>query len=61
MMKLLQRGVLRGMFSDINKEPIQTVAEIISKKAINHDCYIYQLKFIDRAFELSIGQHFRIA
>ncbi len=48
------------MFSEANKEPIQTVAEIVQKKAINHDCYIYKFKFIDRPFDLGIGQHFRI-
>ena len=30
------------------------------KKAINHDCYVYKLKFVENPFKLSIGQHFRI-
>jgi hypothetical protein len=41
-------------------EPILTAAQIVDKKAINHDSYIYKLKFIDRAFQLGIGEHFRI-
>lgn len=34
--------------------------EIIEKIPLNHDCYVYKLKFIGQAFQLTIGEHFRI-
>lgn len=43
-----------------SSEPILTTTQIIAKTAVNHDSYIYKLKFVDQPFRLSIGQHFRI-
>ena len=37
-------------FITLTTEPIKTSATIIEKKPINHDCYIYRLKFDDRSF-----------
>lgn len=48
------------LYSSLPYAPIQTAATIISKTKINHDCYIYRLKFIDHPFELKVGEHFRI-
>ena len=52
--------MMRCMFTQTRKEPIQTTAEIISKTPINHDSYIYKLKYVDMPLELGIGEHFRI-
>jgi NAD(P)H-flavin reductase len=41
-------------------QPNKSKLEIVDKKKINHDCYIYSLKWADEPFFLSIGQHFRI-
>jgi hypothetical protein len=46
--------------SSLKEEPILTIVQLIDKKPINHDSYIFKLKFIDRPFRLGIGQHFRI-
>ena len=56
---MLKTFYLRYLFNQF-REPIKTSAELVEKNKINHDCYIYRLKFIDRAFELKIGEHFRI-
>ncbi len=32
----------------------------MGKRKINHDCYIYDLKWAGPYFYLGIGQHFRI-
>lgn len=42
------------------QKPIVSKLQISEKTAINHDCYIYKLKFVDEEFALQIGQHFRI-
>lgn len=59
MFKNIQKTLGRYLIT-LTKEPVQTTATIIEKKPINHDCYIYKLKFDDKSFELGIGQHFRI-
>ena len=33
--------------------------EIIRKEKVNHDCYIYSLKFVDEKIPFTISQHFR--
>jgi hypothetical protein len=58
-MKMLNK-LIAFSTSSIKAEPVQTTLQIVDKKAINHDCYIYKLKFTDARFDLSIGQHFRI-
>ena len=50
----------RACYSTIGSEPLTSVIQILEKKPINHDCYIYRLKFIDNPFTLNIGQHLRI-
>ena len=54
------RLVSKYMFNNLNREAITSLTEIISKTPINHDSYIYQLKFVDTPIALSLGQHFRI-
>lgn len=41
-------------------QPVESELQIVDKKQINHDCYIYDLKWAGPQFELCIGQHFRI-
>jgi NAD(P)H-flavin reductase len=44
-------------------EPITSTKsklQIVEKKAINHDSYIYSLKWAGPKFKFDIGQHFRI-
>ena len=57
---MLQLRLSRLYFCSLPYAPIQTAATIVSKAKINHDCYIYKLKFCDRPFELRVGEHFRI-
>lgn len=39
---------------------VKTQFQIANKRQINHDCYIYDLKWAGQKFNLGIGQHFRI-
>ena len=57
---MLQR-IVRFMSSQSRPEPFLTTAEIISKRPLNHDCYLYQIRFSDKPFDLRIGEHFRFA
>lgn len=40
--------------------PIKTEIVVVDKQTINHDCYIFTLKFVSEPIQFSIGQHFRI-
>lgn len=40
--------------------PTKSKLKIIDKTAINHDSYLYKLKWAGPTFPLTIGQHFRI-
>lgn len=51
---------MRHFFSTLASEPKQSLAIIVEKTAVNHDCYLYKLKLEDNPFSLGIGQHFRI-
>lgn len=48
-------------FSTSTATPIQTLMQIIDKKVINHDSYIYRMKFIEQVIPISIGQHLAIS
>lgn len=52
--------LLKFFFCSLPKQPNQAVASILSKTPVNHDCYLYQFKFVDGSFDLNIGEHFRI-
>ena len=60
--RLITNQILKFTFSRFRTpmQPINTQVQIADKKQINHDCYIYSLKWAGPRFDLSIGQHFRI-
>jgi hypothetical protein len=57
---MLTRMFMRQMYSSSGRKPIHATAEVVSKTPVNHDCYLYKLKFVDRSFDLHIGEHFRM-
>lgn len=40
--------------------PINSKMQIVNKTKINHDSYIYRLKFTGPQFPINIGQHLKI-
>lgn len=58
--KMIQNKMLSFLFCSLPRQPTSAIATIIRKTPINHNCYIYQLKFVDGYFDLKIGEHFKI-
>jgi hypothetical protein len=40
--------------------PISSKLQIVNKTKLNHDSYIYRMKFVGPQFPLTIGQHLKI-
>ena len=40
--------------------PISSKLQLVSKTKINHDSYIYRMKFVCPEFPITIGQHLKI-
>jgi hypothetical protein len=57
--QMLKTFSLRYFFNPF-RDPVMTTAELVQKNKLNHDCYIYRLKLIDRPLELKIGEHLRV-
>lgn len=59
-LKNLAQTLTYASSSSSTPTPIRSKFIITAKKAINHDCYIYNLSWAGPKFTMKIGQHFRI-